>query len=202
MNSIEGGTAKRILALVEALPEGATLSAKALLHLGGRAAVDQALSRLARSGALLRVGRGLYARPIVGRFGVRPPEAAKLVPALAAQRGETLVRHGAATANALGLTTQVPVREVYLTSGRTRQLNLGAQRVELQHAPPWQLLLPGQPAGDAVRALAWLGPESARGAVEALRLALPASEVKALGALRTRMPTWMAQQVSGMLADA
>ena len=50
MNSIEGGTAKRILALVEALPEGATLSAKALLHLGGRAAVDQALSRLARSG--------------------------------------------------------------------------------------------------------------------------------------------------------
>lgn len=200
MSGTETGAAKRILELAGALPEGATLSAKGLLHLGGRAAVDQALSRLARGGALLRVGRGLYARPIVGRFGKRPPEASKLVPALAAQRGETMVRHGAAAANALGLTTQVPVREVYLTSGRTRQLKLGAQRVELRHAPAWQLLMPGKPAGDVLRALAWLGPERASGAVEVLRRALPASEVAALGALRTRMPTWMAQQVSGMLS--
>jgi hypothetical protein len=33
------------------------------------------------------------------------------------QRGETIEIHGAAAANKLGLTTQVPVREVHLTSG-------------------------------------------------------------------------------------
>lgn len=36
----------QIMAHAEHLPEGTALSAKAFLHLGNRAAVDQALSRL------------------------------------------------------------------------------------------------------------------------------------------------------------
>ena len=42
--------AQQVLAHAASMPEGASLSAKALLHLGSRAAVDQTLSRLARSG--------------------------------------------------------------------------------------------------------------------------------------------------------
>ena len=63
----------RILAEVAALPEAAPIYAKGLLHLGNRAAIDQALSRLARRGQLLRAGRGLYVRPIETRFGPRTP---------------------------------------------------------------------------------------------------------------------------------
>ena len=37
---------EKILAYTAGLPEGAPVSAKSLLHLGNRAAVDQALSRL------------------------------------------------------------------------------------------------------------------------------------------------------------
>ncbi|HEY5330609.1 MAG TPA: DUF6088 family protein, partial [Acidobacteriaceae bacterium] len=138
---------------ISRLPEGKHITAKELLHLGNRAAVDQVLSRLAKSGQLLRVSRGLYVAPVQSRFGARPPSASKTVESLGEQRGETVVRHGAAAANALGLTTQVPVREVYLTSGPSRELKLGAQVVELRHAPSWQLVLPGSVAGDAVRAL-------------------------------------------------
>ena len=47
------------------------------LHLGNRAAVDQALSRLARSGHLMRICQGVYMRPIETRFGVRAPRVAK-----------------------------------------------------------------------------------------------------------------------------
>jgi hypothetical protein len=61
--------------------------------------------------------------------------------------GETIVSNGAAAANALGLTTQVPVRSVYLTSGRSRKMHLGKQVVELRHAPRWQLALANRPAG-------------------------------------------------------
>ncbi len=68
--------------------EGAALGAKALLHLGSRAAVDQALSRLVRRGQLLRAGRGLYVLPVESRFGVRAPSVEKVVKAVAAQRGE------------------------------------------------------------------------------------------------------------------
>ena len=66
--------AQQVLRHATSLPEGASLSAKALLHLGSRAAVDQALSRLARNGELLRAGRGVYVLPVKGKFGARAPE--------------------------------------------------------------------------------------------------------------------------------
>ena len=90
--------AHQVLEHAATLPEGAALVAKTLLHLGGRAAVDQALSRLARSGHLLRASRGVYVLPVQGRFGARAPAVAKVVEEWAAQRGETVVGHGAAAA--------------------------------------------------------------------------------------------------------
>lgn len=184
------------------LPEGVPVTAKELLHLGSRAAVDQTLSRLVRRGSLMRVGRGSYVRPVNGRFGARPPEPAQVVQALAEQRGEHIVPHGAAAANEFGLTTQVPVREIYLTSGKTRRLRLGNQIIELRHAPSWQLALPGQRAGSAIRALAWIGPEQADSAVEVLRDKLSISERNAIAGVRRLLPTWIARQVSKLIASA
>lgn len=191
--------AKQVLEHAAGLPEGTPLVAKELLHLGSRAAVDQALSRLVRRGALLRAGRGIYVRPVESRFGSRAPSAFKIIEGLATQRGETIVPHGASAANVLGLTTQIPIREVYLTSGTSRRLKLGAQTVELRHAPTWQLIFPGRAAGDVVRALAWLGPENAGKALRTLRAKLPAAEMKEVASARARLPTWMAQEVSALM---
>lgn len=91
---------------------------------------------------------------------------------LSAQRGEVIASNGAAAANAVGLTTQAPIRSVYLTTGRSRTLNLGKQTVELHHAPSWQLVLADRAAGEAVRALAWLGPEEVETALATLKLSL------------------------------
>lgn len=113
---------QQILTLAQRLPEGTALAAKGLLHLGDRAAVDQALSRLAHRGQLVRAGRGVYLRPISSRFGSRAPSVEQAVEAVAQQRGEVIVSNGAAAANALGLTTQVPIRAVYLTSRRSRTM--------------------------------------------------------------------------------
>ena len=108
--------AKQVLEHATGVPEGTPLVAKELLHLGSRAAIDQVLSRLVQRGTLLRAGRGIYVLPVESRFGTRAPSAVKMVEGLANQRGETIVSHGTA-ANALGLTTQVPMRAVYLTAG-------------------------------------------------------------------------------------
>ena len=150
-----------IMKVAMTLPEGVPLAAKGLLHLGSRAAVDQTLSRLAARGELIRAGHGIYMRPVQTRFGPRSPSTEQAIEALAVQRDEMIVPSGAAAANALGLTTQVPVKSVYLTSGRSRVLNLGRQDVELRHAPRWQLALGNKTSGQVVRALAWLGPEEA-----------------------------------------
>ncbi|MEP9404645.1 DUF6088 family protein [Sphingomonas silueang] len=192
--------AEQIMHLARTLPEGEPLYAKQLLGLGSRAGVDQALSRLARTGALLRIGRGLYVRPIESRFGTRAPETEKLVEALAEARGETVASHGAAAANALGLTTQVPTRSIYLTSGRSRTLTLGKLKVELQHVPSWQLTLAGRPGGEIVRALAWLGPERACELSPLLKLKAQRSAIEEVARARIRLPEWMARQVSELAA--
>jgi len=56
--------ASRVMEYVNGLPEGTPVAAKELLHLGRRAAVDQALSRLVRRTSLMRAGRGIYIRPV------------------------------------------------------------------------------------------------------------------------------------------
>lgn len=193
--------AKQVLEQAACLPEGTPLVAKEFLHLGTRAAVDQVLARLVKRGELMRAGRGVYVLPVSGRFGVRAPSTTKMVEGLARQRGETIVRHGAAAANALGLTTQVPTREVYLTSGATRRLQLGAQPVELRHAPAWQLVFPGRPAGDVVRAMAWMGRERAHEASARLRGKVPPAALREIASARSRFPTWLAHEVSAMAVD-
>jgi hypothetical protein len=192
----------RILGELADLPEGAPLYAKALLHLGSRAAIDQALSRLVRRGGLLRAGRGLYVRPVETRFGMRAPSVPAALGALTAATGETIAAHGAAAANSLGLTTQVPVRMVYLTSGPSRRLTFGTQIVELRHAPRWQLSLAGRPAGDAIRALAWLGRRRSRAMTSKLGRALSPQTLTELSAARGRLPTWLAQQISTLVQHA
>ena len=90
------GLSRRIMEHAEALPEATPLCPAALLHLGNRAAVDQALSRLARAGALMRIFQGVYMRPIETRFGFRAPRVAKVLATLAKMWGETIVPCGGA----------------------------------------------------------------------------------------------------------
>ncbi len=179
----------------KSLPEGGVLSPKEFLHLGSRAAVDQALSRLTKEGKLLRVMRGSYAMPVSSRFGTRAPVPAKVVESIAARSGETVAPHGAAAANALGLTQQVPIREVYVTSGRTRRLKLGRSEVTNKHAPRWMLALGTGPAGAAVRALAWMGMPHVRESLATLRRTLPDAEWRTLIAHRAALPSWMARAI-------
>ena len=188
--------AHSILSQAQSLPEGGLLSPKEFLHLGSRAAIDQTLSRMAREGKLLRVGRGAYALPIQGRFGARPPSAQSVMEAMESTSGETVVASGAAEANSLGLTTQVPTREVYLTSGPSRRLKLGNREIELKHGNRWQMLLGKRPAGQAIRALIWFGPEQAPKILEVLRSKLSSQEWEAMRQARARLPSWMAKAVS------
>nr|WP_246318972.1 DUF6088 family protein [Peteryoungia desertarenae] len=109
--------------------------------------------------------------------------------------------NGAAAANALGLTTQVPVRSIYLTSGRSRTINVGSQKVELKHVPCWQLSLANRSAGVAVRALAWLGPERAEDALFAIRRKLAPEAFNELVAAAPQFPNWLARSVGMVTYD-
>jgi hypothetical protein len=56
----------------------------------------------------------LHKKSVAGVLGMPPPSTESVVQAIEASGGEAVAANGAAEANALGLTTQVPTREVIL----------------------------------------------------------------------------------------
>ncbi len=191
---------ERIMGYAEAKPEATPIQAKDLLHLGDRATVSRALSRLTRSERLMRIYRGIYMRLIQTRFGLRGPSRELALAALSELWDVTIVPNGGDAANWLGLITQNTVRSVYLTSGPDRMLHFGRHPVELLHAPAWQLAAPHQTAGVVIRALAWLGPREVEKSLDALLPKLSGEDLSELLAARTVMPPWMAEPLCRRLA--
>ena len=198
MNSLP----ERIMEYAEAKPEATPIQADNLLHLGDRAAVARALSRLARSGRLLRICRGVYMRPIQTRFGLRAPSLEQAITALAGLWGETIVSNGGDAANWLGLTTQNAVRTVYLTSGPDRLLHFGAHQVRLLNAPRWQLAAGHGTAGTVIRAISRLGPHEVERSLDAVLPKLSRKDVDELVPAQAVLPKWMAEPLSRRLAHA
>lgn len=127
-----------------------------------------------------RVARGFYIAAVETRFGARKLAPEMIIRSLANVQSELIVATGASVSNKWGLTTQVPVRYVFLTTGRSRVLQVGKTTVSIRHAPRWLMALGATGAGDAIRALDWLGKASVGDAVSKLHKLLPESEWRAL----------------------
>ncbi|HEY6537696.1 MAG TPA: hypothetical protein VI138_01490, partial [Candidatus Dormibacteraeota bacterium] len=84
---------------------------------GSPDAVAQALSRMARSGEVRRVRRGLYWRGAPTRLGMAPPPPGRLADAVVGGTGSGPA--GRSAALALGLSTQVARREAVAVPGRS-----------------------------------------------------------------------------------
>jgi hypothetical protein len=154
---------------------GGVFTPKDFLDVAARAPVDQALSRLAKGGKLRRLAHGLYDFPKVHpKLGPLSPAPDDVARALARETEVQIV--GARAANALGRSSQVPAKSVYLTDGPSRRVVLGRRVVDLRHASPKHLIAPGSPAGTVVQALRHLGPVRATDVVRVAACQLSASE--------------------------
>lgn len=171
---------------------GGVFTPSDFLDIAGRAAVDQALSRLAKSGKLRRLARGLYDFPRTHpKLGPLYPDPDDVAQALARETGSHVQIAGAHAANVLGLSTQVPARNTYLTDGPSRRVVLGKRVIDLRHASPKHLIAPGSPAGTVVQALRHLGVSGARDvAAVAVRHLSPADR-KTLASGAPKAPAWM-----------
>jgi hypothetical protein len=150
----------KVLNRAKAVGPGSALTPRAFDDLGNRAAVDQALSRLAKAGKIRRISRGVYDvpenHPTLGPLSPDPDAVAR---AIADQSGYRLQPTPARAANTLGLSSQVPAQIVYLIDGSSRKIKVGNQIIHFRHAGPRALLGAGTPAGVALQAIRALGPD-------------------------------------------
>lgn len=187
----------RIKKRVRAKGRGWVFTPKHFVDFGTRGAVDMALSRLAKTGDIRRVGRGLYDYPRQhDKLGALSPDPDTLAAALATQSGDSLAPSGAAAANSLGISTQVPAKASYATSGRSKTKRAGGRSLTLRHSRAPVLDNAADSANAVVQALAYLGKDQIDDAVIA-RFAqrIDDQDMKALLQARRHMSGWMGDVV-------
>jgi len=192
----------RLLRRVKSAPAGAVFSPRMFDDLGNRAAVDQALSRLTKAGKIRRVVRGVYDIPRTHPLlGILSPDPEAVARSIAAQAGYRLQPTPAHAANALGLSTQVPAKIVYLTDGSSRKIKVGNQIIHFKHAGSRALLGAGTSAGAVLQAIRAFGPDHLTAAViQKLKRNLPPDAKSDLKKLARHVPNWMAPAIDAITA--
>lgn len=143
---------------IHAKHRGWVFTPKAFMGIGPRTAVDQALSRLLRKGEIRRLAHGLYEFPKVHpRIGVLSPSPEAIAKAIAEKTQTRIMVSGAEAANRLGLSTQVPAHNIFLTNGPSRTIQVGNQEVVLKHVAASKIPGAGTEAGMVIQALRSFG---------------------------------------------
>lgn len=123
-----------------------------------RDAVDQALHRLTKDGAIRRLARGLYDRPRQNSLTRQPsvPDARAVIDALARRDATRMLVDGLTAANDLGLSDAVPAKVVVHTDARLAPFQAGGVNILFKKTAPSRLYWAGRPAMRVVQALHWL----------------------------------------------
>lgn len=174
---------------------GQVFSPGDFVSLGGRAAVDKVLSRLAASGAVRRIARGLYDVPRThALLGPLSPAADDIARALAEKGSLRLQPSGAYAANLLGLTEQVPMKLAFLTDGASRVVQVGNQSIQLKHTTPRNMATASRISGLVIQALRYLKQANIDSQVLArLRARLSDQDKAVLLADAPLAPVWIAE---------
>ena len=147
----------KLLARVASQPDEVWTPAD-FADLGGRAAIDKTLQRLAAAGELRRIDRGLYDRPRKISLTGQPtvPDYRAVIRAVTRRDQARAVVDGMTAANDLGLTTAVPARIEVLVDARLKPIKLGKQEIHFKFAAPSRLYWADRPAMRVVQALYWM----------------------------------------------
>lgn len=199
-----GSVDSHVLALVKGRPSGWVFTPADLSGLGSRSAVAGALKRHKRAGFIRQAARGLYERPRTHpKLGVLPPDLKEVEAALKRRDAIRLQPTGAYAANLLHLSTQVPMRVVFLTDGPARRLNVGKTQITLRRTTPRNMATAGTASGLVIQALRWLGKSSDhRLTVPRLRKLLSAEDRRRLSNDARYAPAWIAKIMREIAADS
>lgn len=114
--------------------------------------------RHTRAATIRQLARGLYDFPVEHqRFGTIPPSDQAIAEALKGEDTFRLQLSGGHAANVLGLSTQVPMRTVFLTDSRSRKVRLGKREIALKNTSARHLATAGRISGIVIQALRWIG---------------------------------------------
>jgi hypothetical protein len=153
-------TENNISKLIKSKPKGVLLFPDDFSHLGTSVAIRKALQRLREKGLIKQVAHGIYVRPRISELiGELTPSAEEVAKGIAKRDKIKMVPTGTYALNALGLSTQVPMKLVFLTDGAARTIKVGKRTIKLKRTTPKNLLAKGEVSGMVIQALREIGKD-------------------------------------------
>lgn len=154
MQSIEDKVHDKILKI----KRGTLLFPDDFQALGSSEAIRLALHRLEKEKAITRVAQGIYVRPIISKYiGEVVPSAEEVAKGIAKRDKIRIVPTGVYALNALGLSTQVPMKLVFLTDATPRIIKIGKRTIKFKKTTPKNLMAKGEISSLVIQALREIG---------------------------------------------
>lgn len=156
MESVE----KKVKSSVLSRKRGALLFPEDFERFGSSEAVRLALHRLEQQSFIKRVAQGIYVRPEIDEFiGELTPTAEEVALAIAKRDRIRIVPTGVYALNALGLSTQMPMKVVFLTDGAPREIKIGKRTIKFKRTTPKNLMAKGKLSRLVIQALKEIGKD-------------------------------------------
>lgn len=171
--------------------------------MGSEGAVKMALSRLIKAGKVKRIAHGVYLVPEMDPIlGTKLPSMESVVEAIAKKEHIRVKPTGVYALHKLGLTTQVPMRLVYLTDGALKQIKIGKTIIKFKPTTPKKLSLQGKLSSLIIQALEEIGTENLdRSTIERIKELLKKEEPKKLLADLKLAPTRISEFLFSLLKE-
>ena len=192
---MRGSVSDEIYASIKELQPGSLVFPSDFLHLGSDTAINMALSRLAREEHVERISKGVYftpkSDPLLGALHPSLEEVAKAI----ADKEQIKIRPtGAYALNKLGLSTQVPMKVVYLTNGHPRKFKIGKGSITFRQTTPKVMSVENDLIFLVIQALQELGKDGVtEKVVTHLTNALKNVEIQQIGKDAKLAPVWIAK---------
>lgn len=125
---------KEIEKRINSLPEGSVFSASDFFDIADTDPTNKALSRMAASGEIRRIIRGIYDKPLYSEFlhEYATPDIDGVAKALAKKYNWTIAPCGDTALNRLHLSTQVPNVWTYISDGPYKDYSIGKTSLQLK----------------------------------------------------------------------
>lgn len=162
MNEVRPKIEAKIAEILQDTPKGSVLFVDDFLDFGSPDTIKKALYRLTNEkNLLIRLAHGIYLYPKTDKeLGTLYPSTEEIAKAIARRDKARIIPTGVYALNRLGLSTQVPMKIVYLTDGATRSIKIGKRTISFKRTSPRNLMTTGEISTLAIQALKEIGQEN------------------------------------------
>lgn len=197
-------THSQIESEISRMKKGTILFVTDFANFGSAENVKKVLLRLEKKKVLIRLAHGIYLYPKVDKeLGVLYPSTESIAEAIAKRDKIRIIPTGVYALQQLGISTQIPMNQVYLTDGAPRKIKVGKRTITFKKTVPKNLAIKNKMLSNIVQGLKELGKDTIDYSVrDKIKIALRKIPSEILKEEILNAPIWIRNEISKLQNEA